>query len=288
MTGNLFKITPIGLIYEENGRITAEVNGNLCKGLKYISLFSHIILLYRSETQPNILNTNLSQRVVKLEEVREKEGKLIIGSLSGMEVTRNLLYDIKPYFPNEDRVKNAMAPSRPFQSFPSLCKDSLTRLGTIRKQQGSCFLEIPENFETWSDALRGFSHIRVIWWFHKFEKECFRNTLECDPPYENAPKTGVFASRSPVRPNPIAMTTARIINIDKRTNRIQVSLLDCYDSTPLLGICPYLPERDFIPRYRLPSGWSIGLNGWMTGVFQRHRSLYCRETPQSFCSDIEK
>ena len=252
MTGNLFKITPIGLIYEENGRITAEVNGNLCKGLKYISLFSHIILLYRSETQPNILNTNLSQRVVKLEEVREKEGKLIIGSLSGMEVTRNLLYDIKPYFPNEDRVKNAMAPSRPFQSFPSLCKDSLTRLGTIRKQQGSCFLEIPENFETWSDALRGFSHIRVIWWFHKFEKECFRNALECDPPYENAPKTGVFASRSPVRPNPIAMTTARIINIDKRTNRIQVSLLDCYDSTPLLGICPYLPERDFIPRYRLP------------------------------------
>ena len=120
------------------------------------------------------------------------------------------------------------------------------------------------------------------------KKECFRNTLECDPPYENAPKTGVFASRSPVRPNPIAMTTARIINIDKRTNRIQVSLLDCYDSTPLLGICPYLPERDFIPRYRLPQ-WLEHWPQWlMTGVFQRHRSLCCRKTPQSFCSDIEK
>ena len=155
MTGNLFKITPIGLIYEENGRITAEVNGNLCKGLKYISLFSHIILLYRSETQPNILNTNLSQRVVKLEEVREKEGKLIIGSLSGMEVTRNLLYDIKPYFPNEDRVKNAMAPSRPFQSFPSLCKDSLTRLeryGNSRAAVSSKYRKILKPGATLSGA----------------------------------------------------------------------------------------------------------------------------------------
>ena len=189
--------------------------------------------LYRSETQPNILNTNLSQRVVKLEEVREKEGKLIIGSLSGMEVTRNLLYDIKPIFPMRIGLRMPW-PLPGHSSFPSLCKDSLTRLGTIRKQQkqpvSSKYQKI---LETWSDALRGFSHIRVIWWFHKFEKNASEILWNVTHLYENAPKTGVFASRSPVRPNPIAMTTARIINIDKRTNRIQVSLLDCYDSTPL-------------------------------------------------------
>lgn len=74
MTGNLFKITPIGLIYEENGRITAEVNGNLCKGLKYISLFSHIILLYRSETQPNILNTIFHKESSNLKKSGKRKG----------------------------------------------------------------------------------------------------------------------------------------------------------------------------------------------------------------------
>lgn len=258
MNRNPFEMRPIGLVYEEDGKIVAEINGNLRRGLKYISLFSHIILLYRSDTQPNILYTNLSQITVALEAVHEKEGKLLSWKQSvpwkpdGLGSGRKLLYDIKPYFPNEDRIPNALSPAHALCVNPAFYKDTLTRLGTIRKEQGNFFLEIPEDFGTWCSMLQGYSHIRILWWFHKFEKECFRNTLECDPPYENAPRTGVFASRSPVRPNPLALTAARIIKIDREASRIQVSPLDCYDRTPLLGISPYLPERDFVPGYRLP------------------------------------
>lgn len=216
------EMRPIGLVYEEDGKIVAEINGNLRRGLKYISLFSHIILLYRSDTQPNILYTNLSQITVALEAVHEKEGKLLSWKQSvpwkpdGLGSGRKLLYDIKPYFPNEDRIPNALSPAHALCVNPAFYKDTLTRLGTIRKEQGNFFLEIPEDFGTWCSMLQGYSHIRILWWFHKFEKECFRNTLECDPPYENAPRTGVFASRSPVRPNPLALTAARIIKIDRK------------------------------------------------------------------------
>ena len=63
--------------------------------------------------------------------------------------------------------------------------------------------------------LDGFSHINVLWWFSDFDNEDFRSVLETDQPYKKAPeKMGIFATRSPVRPNPIALSAVEIINID--------------------------------------------------------------------------
>lgn len=156
----------------------------------------------------------------------------------------DIVYDIKPYFPMEDRVKDAHIPFSPQQHSSTMYPKDITKLGNIQKFEGNYYLDIPHDFDTYATLLQGYSHIKVIWWFHKFEKDTYKKTMQCDPPYENAPKTGIFASRSPVRPNPIAMTTARIIQIDKEHHRIKVSLLDCYNDTPLIGIYPYRPEVD--------------------------------------------
>lgn len=241
-----FQMNPIGIV----NNCQVQVNRKFYKGLKYLSEFSHVILIYKDEKEANIMNSNLCQKTVLLKAVDEKKGFIVIEGIGNCD-TDKILYDIKPYFPNEDRVKDAIVPLD--SHMIQLLRSSLTQLGTIRKLAGEYYLEIDENFDEYKQILKGFSHIKIIWWFDKFDSDKYRNALECHPPYENAPKTGVFASRSPVRPNPIAMTTARILGFEDNEKRMKVSSLDCFDKTPLLGISPYLPERDFVLDYHLPS-----------------------------------
>lgn len=245
-----FKIAPIGIIHGNNQ--TIEISSKFCKGLKHLSKFSHAIILYKNNISPNILNTNLCQKVVELKNVDEKHGVLIVENISDLNAS-NILYDIKPYFPNEDRVKNAKAPDIIHSKNNQLYNQQLSKMGMIHKVRGSYYLEIPEKFNENVQVLEGYSHIKIIWWFHKFEKDIYKKTLECTPPYENAPKTGIFASRSPVRPNPFAITTAKILDFDYDNKMIKVSLLDCFDKTPLLGISPYTPATDSISEYHLPA-----------------------------------
>ena len=59
-------------------------------------------------------------------------------------------------------------------------------------------------------GLEGFSHLAVLWWFSEFDSEEARSVLETSRPYKNAPEVlGIFATRSPVRPNPIALSVTR-------------------------------------------------------------------------------
>lgn len=260
MNQNQYKIEPIGIIKKENHQYMIHIHKKYVKGLNCLSLFSHAILIYQNKSLSNIWNTPLSMTVVKLKEVKEKQGTIHIASSPEFSEACTL-YDLKPYFPNEDRVQKAEVPKiKPNSS--SFYSSGLSPLGIIHKTNGNYTLEIPDHFDAYIKALEGYSHIKIVWWFHKFEKEIYKKTLECDPPYENAPKTGIFASRSPVRPNPIALTTAKIIRIDPITKRIHVSLLDCFDNTPLLGISPYEPSRDAISDCHLPH-WLEHWNGFL-------------------------
>ena len=62
------------------------------------------------------------------------------------------------------------------------------------------------------------------------------------PPWVNEKKVGIFASRSPVRPNPIGLSIVRIKDIVE--NKIYTSGLDVFDGTPLLDIKPYIKDLD--------------------------------------------
>ena len=96
--------------------------------------------------------------------------------------------------------------------------------------------------------LSGFSHLWVIFWFH--HNSSWR-PLVC-PPRHREQKVGVFASRSPYRPNPVGLSCVKIVSIDG--NRIQVTGHDLLDGTPILDLKPYLPYADAIPE--AAAGWT--------------------------------
>ena len=90
------------------------------------------------------------------------------------------------------------------------------------------------------DGIESFSHIIVLFWLHEITAP-ERSILKVHPRRNNSiPLTGVFATRSPVRPNPIGITTVRLL--ERKDNILRVKGLDAINGTPVLDIKPYLPE----------------------------------------------
>ncbi len=99
------------------------------------------------------------------------------------------------------------------------------------------------------DGLEGFSHIIVLFWMHKVRTEGV--PLKVRPMgRREAPPVGVFASRSPNRPNRIGKTTARLLR--RRGNILQVKGLDALDGAPVLDIKPYIPGYDSVEDAEVP------------------------------------
>ncbi|MGQ4915463.1 MAG: tRNA (N6-threonylcarbamoyladenosine(37)-N6)-methyltransferase TrmO [Candidatus Asgardarchaeia archaeon] len=87
------------------------------------------------------------------------------------------------------------------------------------------------------DDLEGFSHIILIYHFHLAKKASLKVK-----PYMDNKLHGVFATRSPSRPNPIGISTVRLVKIAR--NILYIKDVDILDGTPLLDIKPYVPEFD--------------------------------------------
>lgn len=100
-----------------------------------------------------------------------------------------------------------------------------------------------------ADALRGledFSHLWLIWDFSESHREAWSPTVR-PPRLGGNKRMGVFATRSPFRPNPIGLSSVRILSIEKSSARgpiIHVSGADLMNGTPIWDIKPYLPLSD--------------------------------------------
>src|SRR5690554_969082 len=83
------------------------------------------------------------------------------------------------------------------------------------------------------------------------DEEDYRGRLECEKPYRDAPeKVGIFATRSPIRPNPILLTVVNIITIVNE--RIYVAFIDAEEGTPVIDIKPYHPATDRVKDLEVP------------------------------------
>lgn len=127
-------------------------------------------------------------------------------------------------------------------------------IGTICHNEEGTFLKLDKTFIPALKALNGFSHINVLWWFSKFDDEQSRSVLQAEQPYKEAPEVmGIFATRSPIRPNPLALTTAEVIHIDYERGLIQLSYHDADNGTPVLDIKPYTPSYDRVENPLVPA-----------------------------------
>jgi len=116
-------------------------------------------------------------------------------------------------------------------------------LGVKHDEKG--VLEILPEYEPGLADIEGFSHLFVIWAFDRSEGyELFGPSPADDRPH------GVFATRSPRRPNPIALTVVELLSRDGP--KVHVHGVDMLDGTPILDIKPYMSS---IPAEQLRRGW---------------------------------
>lgn len=107
------------------------------------------------------------------------------------------------------------------------------------------------------DLLEENSHILVIFWMNRIQKED-REIMKMHPKgREDLPLLGVFATRSPRRPNPIGIRAVRLL--EKKGNILKVEGLDALNETPVLDIKPYSSKHDMIVNPKHP-WWVEHLN----------------------------
>ncbi len=117
--------------------------------------------------------------------------------------------------------------------------------GLGAKHEAEGILDILRQFEVGLTDIQGFSHLYVLWAFDRSQGFDLLGT----PPTDNRPH-GVFATRSPRRPNPIGLTVVELLRRDGP--RLHVRGVDMLDGTPILDIKPYLSS---IPPEKLRRGW---------------------------------
>jgi tRNA-Thr(GGU) m(6)t(6)A37 methyltransferase TsaA len=129
-------------------------------------------------------------------------------------------------------------------------------IGHVEKPQGRSLIVLDEKFQPGLLGLGGFSHVHVIWWFDKNDTPQKRSILQVHPRGNpQNPLTGVFATRSPVRPNLIAVSLCRIVSVND--NIIEVEKIDADADTPVLDLKPYLPGPDSAADAKVPQ-WAKG------------------------------
>ena len=117
--------------------------------------------------------------------------------------------------------------------------------GLGAKHEVTGVLEIFPEFADGLMDIEGFSHLFVIWAFHRSEGY----SLQGGTPIDGRPH-GVFATRSPQRPNPIGLTVVELLG--REGPMLRVRGVDMLDGTPILDIKPYLSS---IPSDQLRRGW---------------------------------
>ena len=121
-----------------------------------------------------------------------------------------------------------------------------------RESDAVCTIELDERWAAGLQGLDSVSHVVVLYWMHEARRD-----LVLQAPHHYGERRGTFALRSPVRPNPIAVSVARLVRIEG--NRLTVVGLDCVDGTPLLDIKPYFASTDAVPGAKV--GWHAGSKG---------------------------
>jgi len=113
------------------------------------------------------------------------------------------------------------------------------------------YITIDDAYLAGIKELHQFEYVNILFLFHR--NESCENSLKVQLPWLNGESIGVFASRTPHRPNPIGLSVAKVLKVED--NRIFLDSIDVFDGTPVLDIKPYMHALDC----KVDAN-----NGWMT------------------------
>lgn len=101
-------------------------------------------------------------------------------------------------------------------------------------------IEVDPPYDAGLAGIEGFSHLIALYWLDRSRRD-----LVVQHPSHRPSPTGVFALRSPVRPNPIGLAVVEVVG--REGSRIHIRSIDCADGTPLIDLKPYLASSDSVP-----------------------------------------
>ena len=139
---------------------------------------------------------------------------------------------------------------------------TLHPIGRVDVDEGGFALRIDEPYRRALLGLDGFSHVNVLFWCYLLDEPEYRNLVMADKPYkEGPPHVGIFATRSPARPNPIALTPVPILGIDHADGVVRVAFIDAEPGSPILDLKPYFPAVDRVRDVATPE-WCASWPQW--------------------------
>jgi len=109
-----------------------------------------------------------------------------------------------------------------------------------RESDAVCRAELDPRWVTGLQGLETVSHVLLLYWMDRARRD-----LVLQAPRHYSEPRGTFALRSPARPNPIAVSVARLLRVEGNT--LYVAGVDCLDKTPLIDVKPYFPSTDSVP-----------------------------------------
>ncbi len=126
---------------------------------------------------------------------------------------------------------------------------TLTPIGTIQQRDHRPAIVLAPPYTPALQGLAGCGHVQVLWWADRCDNPADRRTLVETRPYKRGPaRLGVFALRSPERPNPIAVSNAPVAAVDEAAGIVFLHYIDAFPGTPVLDLKPYTPSLDRIER----------------------------------------
>ena len=124
-------------------------------------------------------------------------------------------------------------------------------IGVVRSAGEPSRIEIFPEFCQGLKGLSDFSHVIVLYWFHLRDNNKERGTIQVVPRrHPGAPRVGVYASRSPSRPNPVGLCVVELDEIEDCI--LTVNGLDALEGSPVVDIKPYLPRAEAISEAQAP------------------------------------
>ncbi len=134
---------------------------------------------------------------------------------------------------------------------------TLTAVGEVISREGRFAVRIRPEFRSALKELAGWSHVQILWWGHLVDTPEYRQDFLVAPkPYRKGPEEiGIFATRSPVRPNPVELTSTILTGVDEEEGLIELAYIDAEDGTPVIDVKPYVPATERIRDAGSP-GWA--------------------------------